>query len=150
MNFLNNHLFEKIEDDESPSFREDLVILKRRKRNNMKIYHGTDLESAEKIKAKNILTGIKGPGICLTIETALNYSAIKCANLGKKRSEGCVVVIENIPSQILNTASKDVLDAFTLNDEFGNPSKGLPIQNVKILTIKEAQYWCAIEQKEFV
>lgn len=83
----------------------------------MTIYHGTDQESAEKIKAESLLKGNKsfGPGICLTLERALNYSAIKCGKYGvKARDMGRIVVIENIPSQILNTASKDAPEAFTL------------------------------------
>jgi hypothetical protein len=115
----------------------------------MTIYHGTDKESAEKIVAERILKGdrnIFGPGICLTIGRALNYSAIKCFKHGRNaRSLGRIIMIEGLPSHILNNASKDGSngfsknEAFTLNNEFGNPSKGLHFQNVKVLTIKEAQ-----------
>jgi hypothetical protein len=119
----------------------------------MTIYHGTDDESAAKIEAEKILKGDGrqfGPGICLTIERALNYSAIKCGKYGvHARSKGRIIVIENIPSQILNTASKDAPEGFTLNDEFGKPSKGLHLQRIKILSIKEAQYLCSIEKNEF-
>ncbi len=118
----------------------------------MTIYHGTDEESAEKIKQDKFLkgSGSFGPGICLTIERALNYSAIKCGKHGEKaRGIGRIVVIEDITSKILNSASKDAPEAFTLNDEFGKPSKGLHVQRVKILTIKEAQHLLTIGNNEF-
>ena len=118
----------------------------------MTIYHGTDLESAEKIQESNMLkgSGSFGPGICLTIERALNYSAIKCAKYGNKAHlMGRIVVIEGVSSHILNTASKDAPEGFTLNDELGKPSKGFPVQRVKILTIKEAQYRMSMEKNEF-
>ena len=118
----------------------------------MTVYHGTDKESAEKIQESKILkgSGSFGPGICLTLERALNYSAIKCAKYGERASAiGRIVVIENVPSQILNTASKDAPEGFTLNDEFGKPSKGFHVQKVRILTIREAQYRMSIEKNEF-
>jgi hypothetical protein len=119
----------------------------------MTIYHGTDEESAAKIEAEKILKGDGrqfGPGICLTLERALNYSAIKCAKYGiHARTKGRIVVIENIPSQILNSASKDAPEGFTLNDEFGKPSKGLHLQRVKIISIKEAQLLSSIGENEF-
>ena len=119
----------------------------------MTIYHGTDEESAAKIEAEKILKGDGrqfGPGICLTLERALNYSAIKCAKYGiHARTKGRIVVIENIPSQILNSASKDAPEGFTLNDEFGKPSKGLHLQRVKIISIKEAQLLNSIGENEF-
>lgn len=34
-------------------------------------------------------------------------------------------------------------------DEFGKPSKGLPLQRVKILGIREAQMLSTVEEKEF-
>jgi len=116
----------------------------------MTIYHGTDKESAEKIQQDKILkgSGSFGPGICLTLERALNYSAVKCGKHGPQaKNIGRIVMIENIPSQILNTASKDAPEGFTLNDEFGKPSRGLHLQKVRILSIKEAQCMMSMEHE---
>lgn len=115
----------------------------------MTIYHGTDEESAEKIKAEKILKGSNGPGIALTLERALEYAIAKCEKEGLPKYKGRIVVIDNIPGQILNTASKHLPEGFTLNDEFRNPSKGLHLQNVKTMTIKDAEHYAAIERNEF-
>lgn len=116
----------------------------------MTIYHGTDKASAEKIQQDKILkgSGSFGPGICLTIERALNYSAIKCGKHGEQaKNVGRIVMIENIPSRILNTATKDSPEGFTLNNELGKPSKGLHLQKVRILSIKEAQSMMLMEHE---
>ena len=109
----------------------------------MIVYHGTDKKSAEKISEEKILRGDRktfGPGICLTLERTLNYSVIKCGKHGiHARSIGRIIIIESFPEQILDMASLDSPDAYTLNDEFGNPLKGFHIQNIRVLTVKEAQ-----------
>lgn len=117
----------------------------------MTIYHGTDKESAEKIDVEKILRGDRktfGPGVCLTIERALNYSVIKCGHRGiHARSIGRIIVIKGLPAQILNNATKDALDAYTLNDEFGKPLNGLHFQHMEILSIKEAQDLLSFEKQ---
>lgn len=106
----------------------------------MKIYHGTDQESANKIKKSKFLKGsTQGPGICLNLKQALNYALIKTGNVNYK---GVIIVIEDITDKILDNATKDAPDSFTLNDEFGNPSKGLPVQIIKIISIDDAQRLC--------
>jgi len=117
----------------------------------MIVYHGTDKESADKILSEKILRGdrkIFGPGICLTLERALNYSVIKCGKRGiHARSIGRIVVIEGLPEQILDNASLDSPDAYTLNDEFGKPLNGLHVQHVQVLTIKNAQELMSLTNK---
>lgn len=116
----------------------------------MTIYHGTDQKSAKKIQEEQILKGEFGPGICLTIERALEHSAARCEKNGLNfKTMGCIVVIEGIPGQILNNASKHSDESFILNDEFGNPSVGLHLQRVKIMSIKDAEHLAMYEKNEF-
>jgi hypothetical protein len=107
----------------------------------MTVYHGTDKTSAEKILSEGILCGNAsfGAGICLTIERALNYSAVKCLRHGiKARRIGRILVIEDFDESLLKFSTKDAENAFTLDNSNGSPRRTLMVK-VKILTISQAQ-----------
>ena len=112
---------------------------------NLTVYHGTEYNSAKKIQKEKILKGdapMFGPGVCTTIEQALNYSVIKSTAVhGAKyaRKMGRIAVIECLPYNILNTATKDSPNGYTLNNELGHPMKGLHFSKIRILDIDQAQ-----------
>ena len=119
----------------------------------MTIYHGTNKETAERVFSEKMLLSenSKGVSICLTIEQALKHATEKCTKDGSdSKKMGRVLVIENITSRILNTASKDDRpETFTLNDELGQPANILHLQRVKVIGIKEAEYLYAMGHNEF-
>jgi hypothetical protein len=107
----------------------------------MTIFHGTDRTSAEKIMLEKLIPGdgVAGPVISLTLEDAINHCREKCGDELKK--DGRIIMIHNMPSQIINTASKKSAEGFALNDELGKPSAGLPFTRVRVMTMADARYW---------
>lgn len=100
------------------------------------IYHGTDKNSADQIKYDGIIKGEKGPGVCLTIESAMEYALLKAKSVDEAR----VVVVEKVTSKILNNAKKSAKkESFVLMDEFGNPSNGFYVQHVRVLNWQSAE-----------
>lgn len=119
----------------------------------MIIYHGTTKKQAEKIKGEKIIKGEGkiGPLISLTLEQAISYAINACNNEKlNSEKEATVIMIEHVPSLILNNASKaGMSESFTLNDEFGNPLKGFNFQKVQILSLREARYFIFNTKTEF-
>lgn len=111
----------------------------------MTIYHGTDARSAEKIVASKALVGTltAGPGVCIKIEQAIEYAGERSMLVEKSRRNAKVVVIEGLPDQLINNASKSTLsETYTLNDELGKPAVSLPFTKIKIMSIKDAEALC--------
>lgn len=109
----------------------------------MIVFHGTDKECAEVIRSTGVLKGDRGlfgPGVCTTVERALNYSAIKCQKYGTRaRRHGRIVILE--VEADLTGASPDAKDAYTLNNEKGMPLKHVEVKVIEVLTIPKAQQW---------
>jgi hypothetical protein len=109
----------------------------------MLAYHGTDKESADQILSSKILKGdlpLFGPGICTTIQRALNFSAIKSIKHGVKARKFGRILIFNIDEKLLTwTTSENCTDAFTINKHDGNPLPFIHVPDVVALTIPQAQ-----------
>lgn len=108
----------------------------------MTIYHGTDAKSAEKILASNVLVGslLSGPGVCLNVEQAVEYAERRALKVENSRRNSKVIIIEGLPQQLLNNATKSELpDTYSLNDELGHPALKLPFTKVKIMSIRDAE-----------
>lgn len=112
----------------------------------IRVYHGTDLKSALSVKKSGKLTGdgpAFGPGVCTTMERALNFSAIKAMQYGLQARKKGRVLSFYIPEEMIARASKEnCIDAFTLNDEKGNPLQFFHTGEIEILTIFQAQRQC--------
>ena len=104
---------------------------------NINLYHGTDAESADRIKAANCLISndpkIIGPSVCSSLSKAVDF-AIK-----KGGAEGKIIIIENVPETVLAAATKEAAEVFTLNDEFNQPLKRFCFQHAKTITVEEAR-----------
>ncbi len=108
----------------------------------MLLYHGTDKQAAEEILRTKVLKGDYpsfGPGVCITIERALNYSVIKTIKHGlKARAMGRIVIFE-LSDEVLNQSTKDSPEAYTLNKNDIFPLKTIQLLNVRVVTIDQAQ-----------
>jgi hypothetical protein len=80
------------------------------------LYHATDLEGFKRIIISREITGDRlgfGPGLCTTLDRALNFVAIKCGR--RARRLGRVFELKVHPSLLTEATPDTVADAFTLD-----------------------------------
>lgn len=125
----------------------------------MTIYYGTDKETANRIIAAGCLPkhdDANGPMISTDVNEAVVMALQACEAAHKPRPDARVIIIENVPALLLNTAKKvagDSVDTFTLNDEFGNPMDKFNFQKAFVVSQREARNWKFYypnDQKEYL
>ena len=111
---------------------------------NRVVYHGTDLKAANAIRRQGVLRGdwpLFGPGICLTLERAVNFVCIKAG--ARTRRTGRVLELTIEPSLLANAEPETVCDALTLVDDVAyRPLRELRlddprIKSWRVLTMKD-------------